>query len=40
MVVPLAVRGIVAAVGVLLVWTAARSMIGTVIVPRGRSAAG
>src|SRR5580692_7624678 len=34
MVVPLAVRGIVAAVGVLLIWTAARSMIGTVIVPR------
>ena len=34
MVVPLAVRIIVAAVGVLLIWTAARSMIGTVIVPR------
>jgi hypothetical protein len=34
MVVPLAVRGIVAAIGVLLIWTAARSMIGTVIVPR------
>ena len=34
MVVPLAVRGIVAAVGVVLIWTAARSMIGTVIVPR------
>ena len=34
MVVPLAVRAIVAAVGVLLIWTAARSMIGTVIVPR------
>ena len=34
MVVPLAVRGIAAAVGVLLIWTAARSMIGTVIVPR------
>jgi len=34
MVAPLAVRGIVAAVGVLLIWTAARSMIGTVIVPR------
>jgi hypothetical protein len=34
MVVPLAVRGIAAAAGVLLIWTAARSMIGTVIVPR------
>ncbi len=34
MVVPLAVRAIVAAIGVLLIWTAARSMIGTVIVPR------
>jgi hypothetical protein len=34
MAVPLAVRIIVAAVGVLLIWTAARSMIGTVIVPR------
>jgi hypothetical protein len=34
MVVPLAVRAIAAAVGVLLIWTAARSMIGTVIVPR------
>jgi hypothetical protein len=34
MVVPLAVRGVVAAIGVLLIWTAARSMIGTVIVPR------
>ncbi len=34
MVVPVAVRGIVAAIGVLLIWTAARSMIGTVIVPR------
>ena len=34
MVVPLAVRAIVGAVGVLLIWTAARSMIGTVIVPR------
>src|ERR1700684_867544 len=33
MVVPLAGRIIVAAVGVLLIWTAARSMIGTVIVP-------
>src|ERR1700685_2031111 len=34
MVVALAGRIIVAAVGVLLIWTAARSMIGTVIVPR------
>jgi hypothetical protein len=34
MVVPLVVRGVVAAVGVLLIGTAARSMIGTVIVPR------
>jgi hypothetical protein len=34
MVTPLAVRGIAAAVGVLLIWTAARSVIGTVIVPR------
>jgi hypothetical protein len=34
MVVPIAVRAIAAAVGVLLIWTAARSMIGTVIVPR------
>jgi hypothetical protein len=32
--VPLAVRGIAAAIGVLLIWTAGRSMIGTVIVPR------
>ncbi len=31
---PLAVRAIAAAVGVVLIWTAARSMIGTVIVPR------
>ena len=31
---PLAVRGIAAAVGVLLIGTAARSMVGTVIVPR------
>ena len=34
MVMPLAVRGIAAAVGVLLIGTAARSMVGTVIVPR------
>jgi hypothetical protein len=34
MVMPLAVRGIAAAAGVLLIWTAARSMVGTVIVPR------
>jgi hypothetical protein len=34
MVVPLAVRGVAAAVGVLLILTAARSMVGTVIVPR------
>jgi hypothetical protein len=34
MVVPLGVRAIVAAGGVLLIWTAARSVVGTVIVPR------
>ena len=34
MVVPLAVRAIVAAGGVLLIWTASRSVVGTVIVPR------
>jgi hypothetical protein len=34
MVVPLAIRAIAAAGGVLLIWTAARSLVGTVIVPR------
>jgi hypothetical protein len=34
MVVPLAIRAIVAAGGVLLIWTAARSIVGTLIVPR------